>query len=453
MRAQSGPQLGGVYGHGWLALVLPEAAQRVQVDDPSLEEALRDAGASIVRRDADVLVASTTPSHGDAPVAVVEFAVDSRPGSLALRIVRRLLGALAVQVRARRARRSLARQYSSVEILFWDVGHTLPLASNAARPARQPSEWLPQRALVIGRRGEPAPTLFDAALRQASEDVGRELKPQWISVRASTIVVAVDRGVLRLAVGPARMQIVSQASVLGQLAAAQPPEAISSRIPWRLAGGRLNLVEWSLEELLPGSRPPRQLSPALQDEALEFLVGLRRLDGGVERDRGFEELAAAVGSVCESNEASRLEALGARLDLELAGLPRGFAHGDFFAGNLVADGDRLTGILDWDAGGAGRLPLLDVLHLRRTLIHDGTDLWGSVIVEQLLPELRAGGDRLVRRYCSELGLGLDPALLETLLWAYWLDHASYQLRTHAHRRTDRAWIDANLRTVLRVAAP
>lgn len=453
MPAGDSSALGGIYGHGWLALVVPAGARRFRVDDPELAQALADAGATIVESGAEVDITAVPARAGDAPLAIIEIAVDSRPGRLLLRALRRLVGSLVVRLRARGARRSLAARYRTVETRMWDVRHTVSLTRvPSLHPRRRPSEWLPQRALVIGRSGDQAPTLFDVALREASAQAGTELVPRWASIRASTVVIAAGEAVMRLAVGPAQMQIAAQAAVLEELARNAPPELVSARLPWLLGHGRVSLAEWSLERLLPGSRPPRELSRSLRAEAVDFLIELRRIEGGSEGGRSLGELAGAIATVLEPDQAQLLKALGRRLEGELADLPRGFAHGDFFAGNLLAERDRLTAVLDWDAGGRGRLPLLDLLHLRRTLLRDGSDLWGAVLVNQLLPELRAGGDEMVRRYCGELGLERDSALLEALLWAYWLEHSAYQLRTHAHRRRDDAWIEANVRAVLRVAA-
>ena len=109
-------------------------------------------------------------------------------------------------------------------------------------------------------------------------------------------------------------------------------------------------------------------------------------------------------------------------------------------------------MLDWDAGGPGRLPLLDLLHLLLTRTPYGSDeRWGRAVLDRLLPLARTGGDDAVRRYCEGVGLDPEPELLEPLVLAYWLEYAAYQLRTHPDRRTDRGWIEGNLELVLREA--
>ena len=114
---------------------------------------------------------------------------------------------------------------------------------------------------------------------------------------------------------------------------------------------------------------------------------------------------------------------------------------------------RLSGVVDWDAAGPGRLPLLDLLHLELTRSAPFADVdWGRALLERLLPLARAGGDEGIARYCGELGLSADRSVLEALVFAYWLDYAAYQLRTHPVRRVQPAWIEGNVELVVRSAA-
>jgi hypothetical protein len=272
-------------------------------------------------------------------------------------------------------------------------------------------------------------------------------------MRAGVVVVVGEDAVVRVALGRGRNQIGSQLDVLDALRRAGPPPAVEELIAWSLAHGRSGLADWSLERLMPGSRPPKELTPALLGNAVEFLVELWRVSDGPQPEVRFADFAATVATVCSPEQEAAVRALAERLDRELEGLPRGFAHGDFFAGNMLADGDRLTAVLDWDSGGPGRLPFVDLVHLHRTLVHGGDDLWGAVFVEYLLPFARAGGDETVARYARALGLEHARELLEELTLAYWLEHTSYQLRTHDHRRFEPEWIKANVERVLAAVGP
>jgi aminoglycoside phosphotransferase (APT) family kinase protein len=144
-----------------------------------------------------------------------------------------------------------------------------------------------------------------------------------------------------------------------------------------------------------------------------------------------------------------LLALADRVDDALSGVPFGFGHGDFFCGNLLASGDRLTGVLDWDAAGPGRPPLIDLLHLRHEAAYPVPDHeWGASVVRRLLPWARSGGDDMARTYCRRVGFEPDPATLEALVLSYWLDRLDYQLRTHAHRSRHTEWLAGNIDDVV-----
>jgi hypothetical protein len=109
-------------------------------------------------------------------------------------------------------------------------------------------------------------------------------------------------------------------------------------------------------------------------------------------------------------------------------------------------------VLDWDAAGPGRLPVVDLLHLQLARVPYGSDEdWGRAVIERLLPSARSGGDQLVRRYNAELGLEADARLLEALVYAYWLEYAAYQVRAHPDRLSSPSWIEGNVRLVAREA--
>lgn len=442
------------YVHGWLAAVLPAGARRFRVADETLAGVLTAAGAELVDEAPDVEIALAFEEvRGDAALAVVT--IDPPPRSGGTRLVRaagRLARSGQTRLRSRQARALLRRAgYERTSVLRWDVTQRVEL-SFLPRVERSLTERMPRRALALGRRGAPEPTVLEAVLAAAGREVGRELRPRWASIQAGTALAAADSAILRVAIGPAaRAQIKDQIAALQTLRLNDVPPVVDERVPWLLAHGKSGLADWSLERLLPGSRPARRLTERLLDDCLAFLIGLHRVRGRG-AGRSFAELAGIVAGVSGSELESVVRALGDRLDEELSGLERGFGHGDFFAGNMLAEGNRLTGVLDWDAAGPGRLPVVDLLHLQLTRAPYGSDDdWGRAVIGRLLPSARSGGDRLVRRYNAELGLDADPRLLEALVFAYWLEYAAYQLRAHPDRRSSPAWIEGNVGLVAREA--
>jgi aminoglycoside phosphotransferase (APT) family kinase protein len=436
------------YTHGWLAAVLPVEARRYRAGDEALREVLESAGAELVEDEPEVEVVSwpDEPS-GEAPFSVVTHdPVPLRYAGLVARATQRLTSSLATGSSARKAEARLREQGYDTSVLRWDIGQRVELPYTSVKGPSL-TERLPRRAIVIGRRGDPGPTALEAALEAAGSDT----RADWVSVRAGIVVAAAGAGILRVAVGgAARTQIHDQVAALEALRAAGAPEVVAERIPWVTGSGTVGLADWSLERRLTGVRPRRELGDALLEECFAFLVGLRRRSAP--NGRGFAELAAGPSSVARPETKETLKALADELERTLAGLDRGFAHGDFFAGNLLADGGRLTGVLDWDAGGPGRVPGIDLLHLQLTRTpYGGDDDWGRAVVERLLPAARSGGDALLRRYCDELGIEPDPRVLEALVYAYWLEYAAYQLRAHLDRRSQPPWIEGNIELVARAA--
>jgi aminoglycoside phosphotransferase (APT) family kinase protein len=442
------------YTLGWLPAVLPADARRFRVAEPTLGAVLAHAGAELVDAgaDADVEVAGSADMlEGRAPVAIVSVPPISAVGRPRLARAAAKAGAAArALVAARRARRQLSRLgYSDVSALRWDVRRRAALPG-FPEPERSVAERLPGGVLAVGSRGSAGPTVLEAALEAAGRAAGAALRPRWVSIRPGPVLAVADTAVLRVAIGPSRVEVESQAAALEALAGADVPPLVADRIPWLLARGEAGLAGWSLERLRPGTRPARPLSPALVGACIEFLVALHGAGGAEPQPLG--DRAETLAAVCGPDAAARVRELAGRLEAELGGLTRGFAHGDFFPGNLLASGDRLTGVLDWDAGGPGRLPLLDLLHLRLTAVpYGGDERWGRAVLDRLLPLARAGGDETLRRYCSGVRLDPDPRVLEALVLAYWLEYAAYQLRTHPDRRGQRAWIEGNVELVLREA--
>ena len=432
--------------HGWLPLVVPAEARRFRVDDPELAAALVDAGAELVDSEPEVEIAAAGEDvRGDAPLAIVTVVgPESRAGPRAVRAARRASHSLLARIRARRARRALTRKgYADTRVLHWDLPGRVRLPGLTEEGPR-----LPRYALVVGRQGDPRSSTIDAVLAEAG------LRPAWASTRAGLVVVAVDGSLLRVAIGPTRAEIDNGRAALEALRGASPPPEVADRIPWPLERGRAGLADWSLERRLEGAQPDLAVPERLFADCVEFLCGLGRLRADPSPEHEPTVAAATVAEVARPESVERIRELAERLEQDLADVPRGFAHGDFFAGNLLMGPDgRLSGVVDWDAAGPGRLPLLDLFHLKLTRAGPfADDGWADAVDARLLPLARTGGDEDIRRYCDALELDADPVFLEALVYAYWLDYAAYQLRAHPVRRVQSSWLERNVERVARSAA-
>ena len=442
--------------HAWLAAVLPASARRFRVSDPAVGAAVAGAGGELVERAADVEIAPAREVSGDAPLCVVSVGggEPAEGSSRPVRAAARAVGSLRTRAAAQAARRSLrSRGYPDVRVLLWDLEKRQELSlEGRAGDGRGLVARLPLDALVVGRRGERGPTLFETAA-QAAGEVTRERVEGPPRARVSgTVVAASEHAILRVAVGPAGGQLRAQQHALERLRPAVPPE-LGQLVPWLLAAGRVGLAEWSLEPRLAGRAAPPVLTERLLAECLDFLVLLFSAADD-EPTETPSERAAAIATAAGVEEGA-LQALARRTEAALAGVPRGFAHGDFWTENLLLQEGRLVGVVDWDRAGGGRFPLHDLFHLRLHAEALRTRRQaGRVLADDLLPVVRAGGDEPLRSYCRALGLPPDAQLLESLLAAYWLDWISYELRAYADRDrgTRPVWTRENVDVPLRALA-
>jgi CelD/BcsL family acetyltransferase involved in cellulose biosynthesis len=172
-------------------------------------------------------------------------------------------------------------------------------------------------------------------------------------------------------------------------------------------------------------------------------------DGG---DAKNARRADAIAQLCGDRTSSELRDFGAALDGELVGIPGGFAHGDFWTGNLLMDTHGLRGVVDWPGAGAGSLPILDVLQLEVTSVREltGRQL-GAALIQDVLPRMRSGGSEFFRSYCRRCGLDFDSGQREALVGAYWLQALAQGLfdpDRDANQAADPDWNRENIELVL-----
>ena len=163
--------------------------------------------------------------------------------------------------------------------------------------------------------------------------------------------------------------------------------------------------------------------------------------------------AEVIATRLATEAAEELVELARSIDGRLAGLPRGFGHGDFWVGNLLADDSGLVGVVDWPAAGPGHLPLIDVLQLEAGSIRELTGrCLGSVVADDLLAQARRGGSELARRYCRQAGLDVSPEELQALVAAYWLQEIARDL-FDPDRDPDKieepGWVGENVDSVMK----
>jgi aminoglycoside phosphotransferase (APT) family kinase protein len=202
------------------------------------------------------------------------------------------------------------------------------------------------------------------------------------------------------------------------------------------------------------------MTAELWDECTAFLVGLHLSSGwrepraadAPEWDLGRE--FRAIEQHARPEARATLTLLEEALWERLAGVPRGWGHGDFWTANLLVAGNRLGTVVDWDSAAANAPPALDLMHLlllssrrARRLPH------GSRCTQVLLPLARRGGDERLRGYCAATGSRSDSGTLEALALAYWASRVGRDLRVYRDRPGRPRWMNDNLHRPLSELQP
>jgi hypothetical protein len=299
--------------------------------------------------------------------------------------------------------------------------------------------------VMTGRRRG---TLIDAACSEASER-GIPLAAERVTVGSSGALLVHGRDhVLSAGIGRAAELTRRQAEVLALLGATAAP--FTRRIPHVAATGETGPLYWAALRRLPGS-PPEQLDAKLAAECARFLAGLHQAPGGSRVRYGLADAATVIAAVAPSSAAHVVE-LAARLDSDLSAVARGYAHLDFWSGNLLVERGRLSGVVDWSAAGPGHLPYLDLLHLmvsRHRL--RSTQQPGALFLRHLwLREVWA--EPMVASYSDALALTVPSPLRDGILAAYWLQATARAIEDSKDRSmVERpAWARENVANVLDV---
>lgn len=435
--------------YSWLPAVLPADATRIRVvGDAELVAILDTAGADTSAAVPDVEISNSLAGPvGDAAMVALDLG-DSQPdgGARLRRAMRRVRAHRGVRRAAVDAERILrAAGYVHVTVIPWDYEQNIQLPGLAHAPGRL-AERLPERAIVAASRDTPRPTLLDRIVREAAGVTGDASPVTRLLVRAGVIVALRERSVVRVAVGPAQDRLHAQRHVLEQLADAPP--VVTTRLPLPVHTGVTGLASWSAEARVPGDEVAGEPSAQFVADCADFLVALHAV-GDRAPARSPAADARTCSAVCESErDRADLLALGERVARNLEGVPHGFAHGDFWLQNLLSDGSRLTGVYDWDGGGPGRLPLLDLIHLRVSGVRQGARMsLVSALLRSELETARAGGDAVTRLYCERIGMDPAPRVLESLVHAFWIERAALELELRPDVVSP-AWVDENIGMVL-----
>lgn len=252
-------------------------------------------------------------------------------------------------------------------------------------------------------------------------------------------VVLADRslGLLRLARAGASADPASLADTLELLT-----QAGVSLVPRVRARGHTAGASWVVEGALPGRRP-RRLTGALARQVAAVCAAFPRGDG--------PPLATAadlshIGRWLPDRAVS-VARLGAELAGQVQSLPSVLRHGDLWAGNLLVDRGRLSGLVDWDAANPSAVPGTDLLQLVATELRKrAADELGPGFLNR--PWRTSMFSGVTAHYWPSFGLRPNDPLLDVVGIAWWATEVHGTLARLPHRAADERWVATNVDRVL-----
>jgi hypothetical protein len=245
------------------------------------------------------------------------------------------------------------------------------------------------------------------------------------------------RGLLRVTRAGASGDPAALADTLERLATARVPLA-----PRPLGRGVVAGASWTAEKLLPGHRP-RRVTPDLVHQAA--LACSRLPISDAVPTAPVDDLLGAAAVL--SRYAADLRRLADRLRSRLDGIPAVQRHGDLWAGNLLVDRGRLTGIVDWDAAHSSGVPGADLVQLVATDLRRRRRLpLGRAVLE--LPWRASTFTAATAAYWWALDIAPRRALLDVAGIAWWASEIHHTLVRFPQRRTDERWVAENVAAVL-----
>lgn len=255
-----------------------------------------------------------------------------------------------------------------------------------------------------------------------------------------------------------------QVQALSALAGDPRLQGWEAALPWTVREGEVAGRYYCVEEAVPGEQTGplvmRGTGPcALLDASARLIDGLhsRTMQDGQVDDAAIEAwvnrpLRRLERFAVARRRSDELLAGVERLRDDLTGALLGrtvrlsWIHGDYWSGNILAssEGERITGVVDWDQAATRQLRLHDLLHLylyaRR--IRRAEEL-GEVVIGALM----AGVPEVIGVPAGLVDAWTDGIPSRSSLLLYWLRHVTLFLDADGHR-DNRYWLRDNVENVL-----
>ena len=238
-------------------------------------------------------------------------------------------------------------------------------------------------------------------------------------------------------------------------------------LPNFLYDGQFQGRPYSVEEQLPGINAMEALSDldkrqTVQEAALKALTHLHQKTATtvVVDDKLLQHLVLNPLQIIQKSilvyyhhrSYFLLERLGQQLSKALLGQPImvSWVHGDYWPANILVtpDGNRVTGIVDWELSQPIGLPSLDLVNLlistRR--IEEGKEL-GEILTQILHQESWRKYEQVWWEQAQQMAQGNIPCLRDVLL-IFWLQHLSANVNKTWRYSVNPIWTYSNFLQVL-----
>jgi thiamine kinase-like enzyme len=129
-------------------------------------------------------------------------------------------------------------------------------------------------------------------------------------------------------------------------------------VPALIRQGHISGASWTVESALPGERPKR-LSPQLAKQVAALCAKFPRSSD----PPGAAALQLAEIARFVPQWSTALDRISKEVLETLSPLPGVLCHGDLWTSNLLVQGGRLTGLVDWDSWHEDGAPGTDLLNL------------------------------------------------------------------------------------------
>jgi hypothetical protein len=219
-----------------------------------------------------------------------------------------------------------------------------------------------------------------------------------------------------------------------------------ANVPDLYGAGTMLGVGWSAERELPGT-PVRNMSGELLEQVVAW--SSTHPASGTPAVAAEERLELIMDAFPES--AIDLRPALERVRDQSRDVPGVLEHGDLWAGNLLAAGGTLTGVVDWDNWHPAGIPGSDLLHLvamaqRSQTRRELGELW----LER--PWAAREFRDATATYWSRVGLQLTDDLAWLIGVNWWAAHVTAALRRGRRPASDPTWVARNVENVAHLMA-